>query len=73
MHPKTKLFGFFLFAGLLFIGMGDNFLPQPLNNISSNTRSNINQFLMGLFPDEKPINIRERTERALDEIEGEEQ
>lgn len=69
MHPKSKLFVFFIFTGLLFISVGDNFLPQPLSNLSSNTRSHVNQFLMGLFPDEKPINVRERTDRVIEELE----
>ncbi len=72
MNPKGSLFIFSLFLGLTFIGIGDNFLPQPLSNVSSNTRSSVNQFLMGLFPDKKAIDPYERTEGIIKEAEKEE-
>ena len=68
MNPKSKFLIFFLIVGLLFIGIGDIFLPQPLSNISSKTRSSVNGFLMGLFPDKKPINPYEQTDKLLQEV-----
>ena len=73
MNPKNRLFIFFVFVGLIFIGIGDNFLPQPLSNVSSQTRSSVNQFLMGLFPDKDPIDPYERTEQLLNEVKKEEE
>lgn len=73
MHPKSRLFLFLIFAGLLFVSLGDNFLPHPLGDLSSNTRSKINHFLMGLFPDEKPINLYEKTDKVLEQAEQEEE
>ncbi len=69
MNLKSNLLMSCLFVGLLFVGMGDNFLPEPLSNVSSNTRSSVNQFLMGLFPDKEPINANERTEKVIDKLE----
>ncbi|BAY31319.1 hypothetical protein NIES2107_31780 [Nostoc carneum NIES-2107] len=55
---------------LIFVGFGDSFLPKPLSSASLQTRTAINQFVVGLFPNWHPkTNPNSRTERALDDIE----
>lgn len=52
MRPKTLVTGL-LVLGVIFIGVGDRFLPQPLSNASLNTRKGIDRFMIGLFPQSK--------------------
>ncbi|MBD2168335.1 hypothetical protein H6G64_21735 [Calothrix sp. FACHB-156] len=55
---------------LIFVGFGDSFLPKPLSSASLQTRTAINKFVVGLFPNWQPkTNPNARTERALDDIE----
>ncbi len=55
---------------LLFIGFGDNFLPEPLKSASFKTRTSLNQFVVGLVPNWQPkTKPNERTEKAVEEIE----
>jgi hypothetical protein len=55
---------------LIFVGFGDSFLPKPLSTASLQTRTKINQFVIGLFPAWQPrTNPNARTEKALDDIE----
>lgn len=51
---------------LIFVSLGDKFLPEPLKGASVSTRTNINQFLVGLFPTKKFKNPNQRTEEAVD-------
>ncbi len=64
-----NLFTLALILGLLFITLGDRILPQPLNDASRNTRTSINQFLIGLFPNWQPKNPNQRTKDAADRLE----
>ncbi|MGA7938248.1 MAG: hypothetical protein WCA35_32155 [Kovacikia sp.] len=59
-----------LVLALIFIGFGDQFLPQPLKSASYKTRTALNQMMASSFkiwqPKSKPY---ERTEKTLDNIE----
>lgn len=69
MHRKTASTWFILLS-LIFIGFGDIFLPKPLSTASFQTRTKINEFIIGLFPGWEPkSNPYSRTERALEETE----
>ena len=60
-----------LIIGLVFVGCGDKFLPEPLKSASINSRNGINQVVKGLFPErERKTNPYGRTEDAIDEIEN---
>jgi hypothetical protein len=54
---------------IFFISVGDRILPSPLSDYSRNTRNGINQFIIGLFPDNKVNNPHRRTEDAVDKLE----
>ena len=59
---------FLLFIAILFIALGDRFLPQPLSGASLNTRNTLNQTIVGLFPSWRPkTKPYERTEKALEQ------
>ncbi|NEP14383.1 MAG: hypothetical protein F6K14_30145 [Symploca sp. SIO2C1] len=68
MRSKNILIGVIVIA-VLFIGIGDRILPQPLSDASKNTRTTINQFLINLFPTRKPKNPYEEREKQLEELE----
>jgi len=53
-------------AGLVFVGFGDKFLPQPLNDHSKNIREQINQKLLGAAPNP---NIKRPSEGREKEVE----
>jgi hypothetical protein len=53
---------------VVFIGMGDRFLPKPLNTMSFNTRNAINQTLTGLAPKLKPQKPNAETEKAVNAL-----
>jgi hypothetical protein len=57
-----------LFIAFGFIGFGDRILPKPLSSISLNTRTSINQFLLGLSPNIKSQNPDGATEKAVNSI-----
>ena len=40
-----------LTLSLFYVTVGDSFLPQPYARTSQEVRSNINQFLISLFPE----------------------
>lgn len=54
------------FVVFMFIGFGDRVLPSPLSSISLNTRTSINQFLVGLSPKLKSQNPDDKMEKAVD-------
>jgi hypothetical protein len=59
---------FLLLIAILFIALGDRFLPQPLSGASLNTRNTLNQKIVGLFPSWRPkTKPYERTEKALEQ------
>ena len=53
---------------LVFVSIGDRFLPEPLGPASQQTRVALNKFLVGLIPGWRPkTNPYERTEEAVEE------
>lgn len=72
MRPKTFVTGL-LVIGVIFVAVGDRFLPQPLSGASQNTRTSLNQFMIGLFPQSKlkqTIKQRNQETRNLLEKKG---
>jgi hypothetical protein len=67
MNLKTLTLPLLLIT-VVFIGIGDRFLPKPLNTMSFNTRNAINQTLMGLSPKLKPQKPNAETEKAVDAL-----
>jgi hypothetical protein len=65
MNAKTLVLPV-LFVAFVFIGFGDRVLPNPLGSISLNTRTSINQFLLGLSPQIKSQNPDQKMEKAVD-------
>lgn len=68
MRLKTLLTVAFV-LGLIFIGLGDSFLPPPLSTASRTVRTRINQFLLDLLPNpeiERPSQQREDRLRELE-------
>ena len=60
-----------LLLSVLFVGIGDRILPEPLKSASFNTRETINKNLIGLFPNRKSkLKPHERTRKAIEEVEG---
>ncbi|MGB5771612.1 MAG: hypothetical protein WBM32_17345 [Crocosphaera sp.] len=65
-----KTIGTIIFVfGLIFVGMGDSFLPKPLSTISRNTRTQINKILLGFTPPdiEKPSKQRDDQVNDIEE------
>jgi hypothetical protein len=61
----------FVFLMLLFVGCGDSFLPKPLSTTSLQTRTTINNFVIGMFPAWKPkVNPYQRTEEGIEKVQG---
>lgn len=61
----------FLILALVFIGFGDQFLPQPLRSASFNTRVALDQWMTNSFNLWQPrTNPNARTERALEQQES---
>ncbi len=60
-------FALFIILLLIFIGFGDSFLPKPLNNASLQTRTAINNLVLGMFPTWEPkVKPHQRTEKAIE-------
>jgi len=70
MRPKN-ITPILIVLTLIFIAVGDRFLPKPLSTASFQTRTSVNNFLVGLFPTRRPRNPNERTEKALEQQEQE--
>lgn len=59
-------FGLLILVALVFVGCGDQFLPQPLSGASRQTRAVINNAIVNLVPNSGPkTNPYQRTEDAL--------
>ena len=54
---------------LIFIALGDKFLPQPLSNASLKTRTAINDFILGIFPKKQFKNPNEQREKQIEDFE----
>jgi len=56
-----------LLLGLIFVGFGDKFLPSPLSEYSTQSRTALNQVVLGLFPSWQPsTNPYDRTEKEIE-------
>ncbi|MEL4898453.1 hypothetical protein [Crocosphaera sp. Alani8] len=58
-----------LVLGLIFVGIGDSFLPKPLSTASKNARTYVNNIFLSFTPDtdfEKPSKQREQ---QIDDLE----
>jgi hypothetical protein len=66
MRPKT-LIGIATFLFLLFVFVGDRILPEPMKSASTRTRTQLNNFVLGLFPSGKPKNLNEEREKKLEQ------
>ncbi len=55
--------------GLIFIGIGDTFLPEPLSNVSKNTRTRVNQMLLKLTPNPQIRNPNDSLSEQVEEAE----
>ena len=67
-----RLIQFFPVYGLIFVAYGDRFLPYPLNSWSYNTRTTINQIMLGSFPDDKLENNKynnKKSDQLIEDIE----
>lgn len=68
MNKKTIL-TILILVGMLFVGWGDRLgLPQPIADASTQTRTSINNFFVGLFPSRSPKDPNQRTEDAVKEL-----
>jgi hypothetical protein len=69
---KNKLLTFLFVGGLIFIWIGDMFLPKPLSQWSQQTRSKINAVLLGSFNPqmERPSKKREEVVEAAEQGTG---
>ena len=56
-----------VFLVMVFVGFGDTFLPEPLKSKSTQARSSINSFVIGLFPNKKFKDPNQRTEEFLEQ------
>ncbi|MBV6624022.1 MAG: hypothetical protein KI793_13975 [Rivularia sp. (in: Bacteria)] len=69
MFRKSNFIVIFLLF-VIFVGVGDSFLPEPMKSASFNTRKTINENLIGLFPTrESKLKPHERTRKAIEEAE----
>jgi hypothetical protein len=67
VRPKFLLTSLFIF-GLFFIAVGDRFLPQPLSDISRNSRVSINNAMIGLFPKSRTVEKIEQREKETQKL-----
>lgn len=72
MAIKSNVFMIPLVLLLVFIGFGDKFLPNPLSNASVQTRTTLNKWIVGLFPqrDGDVINPNKEREAQIEQMEN---
>jgi hypothetical protein len=71
LELNMKLVGFIKFClafSLIYVSVGDTFLPQPYKANSKKVRADINEYLIGLFPEPKLDNLK-RTEQTFKNFE----
>lgn len=62
--------GLLLLIGLIYVGLGDRFLPAAIGRYSTQARNTVNQMLIDGFPQWQPkANPNQRTERAVEGLE----
>jgi len=66
MRSPTLILGVIL--TVIFISVGDAFLPQPLASASYKTRTQLNEFLISLFPDPSMDNLKPKRLEGLDDL-----
>ena len=64
-----KLLTVGIIGGIIFVGIGDKFLPKPLSTYSLNSRNMINAKLITLMPNSRP-KVKRLTEEREKEIEN---
>lgn len=72
MAVKSNVYFIPLVLLLVFIGVGDKFLPKPLDNASFQTRTTINKWIIGLFPSSEGdgINPNRDREAQIEQLES---
>lgn len=58
-----------IIGGVIFVGIGDSFLPKPLSTYSLNARNMINAKLITLIPKSRP-KVKRLTEEREKQIEN---
>ncbi len=66
MRSPTFILGIIL--TIIFISAGDSFLPQPLASASYKTRTQLNEFLIGMFPDPSMDNLKPKRLENIDDF-----
>ncbi|MGK7895718.1 MAG: hypothetical protein AB4372_19410 [Xenococcus sp. (in: cyanobacteria)] len=56
-----------LILSVVYISLGDALLPQPYSHKSKQVKQNINEYLVGLFPDGEFTKLR-RTQTTMDSL-----
>ncbi|MEM9770902.1 MAG: hypothetical protein AAF889_04755 [Cyanobacteria bacterium P01_D01_bin.73] len=60
-----------LIIGIVFVGCGDRFLPEPLKGASFGSRQTLNRMFINLFPNrERKTNPYQMTEEEIDGIDN---
>jgi len=54
---------------VLFVGVGDSFLPQPLSTYSRSSRTAINKYFLSFFPKKQPLRPSGQREDQVKELE----
>jgi len=67
MRQKTA-FTYIFIVFLIFVTLGDKFLPGSLGKASANTRQEINSLVKRIFPQKEFKNPNQRTEDAVDDL-----
>jgi len=65
-----KLLPVGIIGGIIFVGIGDKFLPKPLSSYSLNTRNMINAKLITLIPKKNNSKVKGFTENREKQIEN---
>jgi hypothetical protein len=58
-----KLLTVGIMGGIIFVGIGDKFLPKPLSTYSFNTRNMINAKLITLMPKPRSVERRKKSKK----------
>ncbi|MEB3311318.1 MAG: hypothetical protein VKJ02_13915 [Snowella sp.] len=67
MRLLKKLLTISIIGGIIFVGIGDRFLPKPLSAYSRDTRNALNAKLLGLMPQQKKVDrLKERVKDHSD-------
>ncbi|MFN5516070.1 MAG: hypothetical protein ACK5CA_15355 [Cyanobacteriota bacterium] len=59
-----------IIGGVIFVGVGDKFLPQPLKSASADTREQINKALLQMMPKPKLKRPSEKRENQVEQLTG---